>query len=71
MKKTGICPKCGSNEIKGFFKVMAEIPLSVLVSRMHSAHLEVLACANCGYIEFYPDEKGLENIRSRGKPYSP
>lgn len=71
MKKTGKCPKCGSNEIKGYYKAMAQMPVAILVTKRHTASLETLVCADCGYIEFYSDEKGLENIRREGEPYSP
>ena len=71
MKKTGICPKCGSNEVKGFYKPMSQMHVAVLISKWHSATLETLSCANCGYTEFYSDEKGIENLRSEGKTYTP
>lgn len=71
MKQTGTCPKCGSIEVKGFIKVMGQSAVHLGISARHSATLEALACANCGYIEFYSDTKGLENIRSHAKPYAP
>lgn len=70
MKKTGTCPKCGSREIKGFYTAATESSVGVLLSRWHSATLETLTCAECGYTEFYTNDKGLEKIKSEGKQYS-
>lgn len=71
MKKSGICPICGSNEIKGPHKTGHGQPIKLIISIGHNATVETFVCANCGNTEFYADEKGLENIRSKGKAYSP
>ncbi len=66
MKKTGTCPKCGSIKMAGLLnnKVGTNYGnLYFLVSDWRTATYEAYTCMDCGYSEFYPDEKGLENIR--------
>ena len=43
--------------------------IQVILSRMRSATLNALICANCGYCEFYSDEKGLQNVKRYGKQF--
>lgn len=71
MKKTGICPICGSNEIKGPHKTGHGAPISLIISTLHSAKLETFTCASCGNTEFYADEKGTKNLRNVEKSYTP
>ena len=77
MKKTGKCPLCGSEQIKGPYKAGCTLsrdhdwPLILPISFMHTATLETYTCTNCGYVEYYVDEKGLKILRSKGEPYSP
>lgn len=76
MKKNGICPICGSNEIKGPYRagnhtepVNLAMALKITISFRFSATLETFTCAHCGYSEYFVDQKGLENIRKHGKKY--
>lgn len=78
MKKSGICPICGSSEIKGPYRVGNHtepanliMAVKIKINFMYSAMLETFTCAQCGYSEYYVDNKGLENIRIHGKPYTP
>ena len=74
MKKTGICPRCEFNVINGPYRTGtkgSKMPFILNLSFLHSAKLETYTCANCGYTEYYADEKGIKNLRLKGKPYSP
>ena len=77
MKKTGICPRCKNNQIKGPYNAGHTLPrdhncpLTLTIPFMHTATLETFTCANCGYTEYYVNEKGLKNLKSKGKPYVP
>ncbi len=64
MKKTRTCPKCGSVNIAGPFKNKGPDGSIIMgVSTWFTATYEIYTCMGCGYSEFYPDRKGLENIR--------
>jgi predicted nucleic-acid-binding Zn-ribbon protein len=70
MKKTGICPKCGSHEIVADAKAIdrghlnGEHEMSVATFRKPEAlffkekqetKVSAWVCAACGYVEFYAD----------------
>ena len=62
--KSGICPKCGSNEVYGDLNSTHGIS----VDRMSLPQINtiLLACSDCGYLEFYIDnEKDLEKVKKR------
>ena len=61
--KSGICPKCGENEVYGD----GNKPHGISVNWMAISWVNtiLLVCASCGYIEFYVEnEEDLANIRT-------
>ncbi|MEP6902311.1 MAG: zinc ribbon domain-containing protein [Actinomycetota bacterium] len=60
--KSGICPKCGESEVYGDHAKTHG--LSVIWTAILPAHTILLACANCGYLEFYiENEKDLAKVK--------
>ena len=62
MKKSGICPKCDSREIKvgkrGGYSAIQSLGLWFL-----GASTAVYVCKGCGYVEEYVVRKTLEKLR--------
>ncbi|MBX7094899.1 MAG: hypothetical protein K1X56_09265 [Flavobacteriales bacterium] len=68
MKKSGICPKCGSQNIltnKGVSKRGERS--SMAVSSFTSLFIEVYMCTDCGFFEEYIDEADLRNPKKLEK----
>lgn len=73
MKKIGICPKCGSEEV--YFDTRnfdndgrASIfiaPRKVVGS--YGVRVEIYACLDCGYFEEYFREDDLQNLKVKEK----
>lgn len=67
MKFTLRCPKCGSlNVEKGHQEVfpstfMKDTKYSMIKALTSSKEFEIYACMDCGYAEWYIQEKYLEN----------
>lgn len=60
--KSGICPKCGEAEVYGDSNRPHGI--SVFWSAILPVNTTLLACANCGYLEFYVEnEQDLDKIK--------
>lgn len=60
--KSGVCPKCRSTEIYG--DVTTPHGISVFWSKIIPAKTILLACADCGYLEFYiENDKDLEKVK--------
>lgn len=64
MKKTSTCPKCDSREIAGPLENKSSAGIIMLLTAFVTATYEAYTCMDCGYSEFYPDKKGMENIRN-------
>ena len=65
--KSGICPKCGGNEVYGDLNSTHGIS----VDRMSLPQINtiLLACADCGYLEFYiQNENDLLKLKDRFRP---
>ncbi|MHA2497382.1 MAG: zinc ribbon domain-containing protein [Candidatus Hodarchaeales archaeon] len=66
MKTTGRCPKCQSKEIvtnkirARMFGLGARVHLPA--GNLRTSAFVAFACLECGYTEFYADEKGLKNL---------
>ncbi len=66
MKFTKKCPKCGStNVIKGRQEIFPSTFIksskySLIKALTDSKEFEIYACMNCGYAEWYIEEKYLE-----------
>lgn len=68
--KSGICPKCGSNEIYTNKKLQ---PFNSILLKFAwqwiRAYLRRYVCAACGYIESYvADEESLKHILEEFEP---
>lgn len=64
MKKTGICPKCGSQDIillPANKKVNAYIDF--VIDGRHFARVDRYVCRNCGYIEEYVVKEDVKKIQ--------
>ena len=48
--KSGICPKCGSEEV---FKGNSTSNVQVQTSPVHARPATTYICTDCGYYEFY------------------
>ena len=62
--KSGICPKCGSSEIRG----NTGNPHGIVVDIWAIPHVNtiLLVCTECGYMEFYvEDEAKLAKLREK------
>ncbi|WP_455140067.1 hypothetical protein [Candidatus Hodarchaeum mangrovi] len=58
------CPNCGASDIRGAFKFSPGMyTFSVPIAFPKTATLEIYICAECGYTQFFTDEKGLMNVR--------
>ncbi len=60
--KSGICLKCGENEVYG----EGARPHGISVNRMafRGVNTILLACASCGYLEFYiENEQDLAKVK--------
>ncbi|TXT56119.1 MAG: hypothetical protein BAJATHORv1_30505 [Candidatus Thorarchaeota archaeon] len=69
--RSGTCPKCGSGKIAGPHGTLTgEGRLKLDLPGVYTTTLVALTCINCGYTEFYADEKGLQNLRRDGRMYS-
>jgi len=66
MKSTKRCPKCGSaNVIKGRQEIFPSTFIksskySLIKALTDSKEFEIYACMDCGYTEWYIEEKYLE-----------
>lgn len=49
--KSGICPKCSSEEVYSDSSGRHGIDLKISYTHVHPTHLYI--CADCGYMEFY------------------
>lgn len=74
MKKTGICPKCGSKEVYFDIKALKSIdPRSgVFIANrkfggQFTARVEIYACIDCGYFEEYLSEEDLKDDKIKEK----
>jgi len=67
MNRTGICPKCGGNQIAGPHRLHGHQHVSLDLPGVLTATLEAYTCADCGYTELYSDRMGLRNVRSQGR----
>ena len=77
--KTGVCPKCKSDEIfvwkasNGSFQYFNYLPIRNWWGMGH-LRIDTYVCANCGYIEQYlPDKESARKIadsweRADGRP---
>ena len=63
MKNSNNCPKCNSVAIAGPHDVFDQTNLKIRLG-WRTATLKCYICLSCGYTELFPDEKGLENLRS-------
>jgi predicted nucleic-acid-binding Zn-ribbon protein len=66
MKTTGRCSKCQSRAI-ATNKVRARLfglgaRVHVPAGNLRTSAFMVFVCLDCGYAEFYADEKGLKNL---------
>lgn len=62
--KSGICPKCGGNEVYGDYAKPHGI--SVLWTALSPVNSILLACVNCGYLEFYiENEQDLAKVKKK------
>ena len=61
---TSKCPKCGSHKVVGSYRGPYQY---IKISLMKSVKLEAYACTNCGYVEFYANRWGLQNLRRHGR----
>jgi predicted nucleic-acid-binding Zn-ribbon protein len=73
--KSGICPKCASDEIYQSPDGELSAATHTLIKRAWHSVTQVnllrLICANCGYVETYvADEKLLPDIRKYWKPFN-
>ena len=59
MKKTGVCPKCGSDRVVSI-NDMEELRFSVGLLRM--TRPEGLICCGCGHMELWLPEEELDKI---------
>lgn len=65
MKKTGLCPKCGSQHIlhvhnKGLWKRNS---YHRITSGYHTVDVDKYICQDCGYIESYVVENDLKKCK--------
>ncbi len=71
MKFTKRCPKCGStNVIKGRQEIFPSTFIksskySLIKALTDSKEFEIYACMNCGYSEWYIEEKYLEKEKEK------
>ncbi len=64
--KSGVCPKCGSDEVYVNLSSSTVYSNIVPISFFSSTRHDFYVCANCGYIENYiPDEKALRKIAQK------
>ncbi len=63
--RTGICPKCGSDEVYLKARNGGTQGVNVLrASRWKYVRMDNYVCGACGYIEFYlSDPSGLQRIK--------
>ena len=70
MKRTNICPKCGSSDViadakaidRAHYNAVTELsvgtfrkPEALLFKGQLTSTLSACVCADCGYVEFYAD----------------
>ncbi len=73
MKATKICPRCGSDHIeRGHQEVfpstfMKDAKYSLIKALSNSKEFEIYACMDCGYSEWYIQEKYLEGKAKTAK----
>jgi uncharacterized Zn finger protein len=61
--KSGICPKCGSEEV---YKRKSGGYTTVMITRFTGVITYYYVCAECGYVESYIEERDkLETIRKK------
>ncbi|WP_291727104.1 hypothetical protein [Bernardetia sp.] len=68
MKKTGVCPKCGSLDVYNNSNQRAELRRVLQIKNPKAifgrgSFLVSYICLNCGYVEDYLTEKDLEKRR--------
>ena len=71
LKDMVVCPHCGSREIVGPLESVAQAPMALYsVETLRSvlpdgktATYRSYICEDCGYVGFFVDDKGLENVR--------
>ena len=67
--KSGICPKCGSQEIYSKKEKKTFAPNKIDIDMWHVAIPEVFICGDCGYVERYI-VTGFDVIKEKWKKLS-
>ena len=66
MKKTGVCPKCSSTDIRVLKRRIWGTIIPVSSTIFGAAYSRWFICASCGFNETWvEDEKSLEKIRKK------
>ena len=65
MKTTKTCPKCGSTDVLRVEDVRGERGINLVLGWFSSVPVTRCACAACGYVESWVDDKYLPDLRQR------
>lgn len=69
MKNSGVCPKCGSTEIRADRRRTWATMVPVASTVFGAVYASRFICVACGFVETWVEnEKDLEKIRTRLKP---
>lgn len=70
MRDSKTCLNCGSQEIAGPHRIHSyRYPFSINLPGIRTATIRAYSCLECGYTQFFVDEKGVDNLREFGKTH--
>ena len=65
MKRTKLCPKCGSSHILRVEDTAGDQGIGLVLGWFSSVPVARYVCCGCGYAESWVDEKFLNKLRER------
>lgn len=66
MKKTGVCPKCASNDIRVMRRRIYATMIPLKRTLFGAAYTSWFICTSCGFVETWVERKeDLERIREK------
>ena len=65
LKETGICPRCGSHNVKSGAKIEGKEGLyggnRMAIDKQRLVELDNYVCVDCGFVESYIGDRGILN----------
>ncbi len=65
MKKTGICPKCSSNNVVAVNTIGNGHNIALGTTLLSAVFVNRYVCCDCGYTEEWVKQKDLEKIKKK------